>query len=475
MRRLRLAQATLLMLVSFGSWMSPAQAAEEEQYYELMKTFVDTFEQIERNYVKEVDRRELLEAAVRGMLLKLDPYSSYIDAEELDRFNQQVEQEFGGVGIQVTVDPKTRQLTVMTPLPGTPAYEAGVRAGDRIMEIMGKPTSEFPEGQELETAVRMLKGKPGEEVELGVMHEGENTIEKLRMKRDIIHVSTCLGDCYNPDGSWNYLLDPDKKIGYIRLTHFSRNTAEELEKSIKNLQEHGMRALILDLRFNPGGLLRAAVEVSDLFLEEGNIVSTKGRNTEEQVWSATKPGTYTGFPMIVLVNRYSASASEIVSAALQDHKRAIIIGERTWGKGSVQNVIELEGGSTALKLTTAGYHRPSGKNIHRFPDSKETDEWGVVPDTPFEVKLTMKEMEQYLNYRRERDVLRKNGPPESAFQDPQLVKAIDVVLGELGERPASAEEPANAQKAEQPKEKGEDEKDSSATLPRLPLSLPRAG
>ena len=148
-----------------------------------------------------------------------------------------------------------------------------------------------------------------------------------------------------------------------------------------------MRGLILDLRFNPGGLLAAAIEVSDLFIATGRIVSTKGRNSPERVWDAQKEGTFDGFPMVVLVNRYSASASEIVAACLQDHKRAVIVGERTWGKGSVQNVIELEDGHSALKLTTAGYRRPSGKNIHRFPDAKESDEWGVMPDNGYEVKL----------------------------------------------------------------------------------------
>ncbi|MEX0713263.1 MAG: S41 family peptidase, partial [Pirellulales bacterium] len=163
--------------------------------------------------------------------------------------------------------------------------------------------------------------------------------------------------------------------------------------------------LILDLRGNPGGLLTSAIEIADLFLEEGVIVSTSGRNSAKRSWDARKPGTFTGFPMAVLVNRYSASASEIVSAALQDHKRAVVIGERTWGKGSVQNVIELENGKSALKLTTASYQRPNGHNIHRFPDAKETDEWGVVPDPGFEVKLEDEELIALLRYRRDRDIL----------------------------------------------------------------------
>jgi carboxyl-terminal processing protease len=171
------------------------------------------------------------------------------------------------------------------------------------------------------------------------------------------------------------------------------------------LQKTGLKGLILDLRFNPGGLLNSAIEVSDLFISSGRIVSTKGRNTPERVWDAQKEGTFEGFPMAILVNHYSASASEILSACLQDHERAVVIGERTWGKGSVQNVIELEGGKSALKLTTASYHRPSGKNIHRFPDSKDSDEWGVLPDSGYDLKLTNSQTERMVRDRRERDKL----------------------------------------------------------------------
>ena len=200
------------------------------------------------------------------------------------------------------------------------------------------------------------------------------------------------------------------------MTAFSRDTAGELQRALEQLQSAGMRGLILDLRFNPGGLLNAAIEVSDLFISEGRIVSTKGRSTPERSWDAHKAGTFEGFPMVVLVNRFSASASEIVSACLQDHKRAVIMGERTWGKGSVQSVIELEDGKSALKLTTAAYFRPSGKNIHRFPDAKDQDEWGVMPDKGFELKLSDKEIVELIQDRRNRDILR-NGNAEQPPSD----------------------------------------------------------
>lgn len=465
--RLAIAFALLSGLASRGAVLIAADETPDPNYYEMMKLFVDTFEQIDRNYVKEVDRRELIEAAMRGMIAKLDPYSSYIDPDELERFNSDVEQEFGGIGIQVTIDVKTRQLMVMTPLPGTPAYKAGIRAGDRVIEIDGKPTNEFPEGREMDSAVKMMRGKPGEPVKVLILHEGSATPEALEITRAVIKTPTVLGDHYNSDGSWSYFLDDPDKIGYLRLTHFSRNSAEEMEAALEQMQKDGMKALVLDLRFNPGGLLQSAVAIADLFIESGKIVSTKGRNTEEQVINAHKPGTIPfpkEFPIVVLVNRYSASASEILSACLQDHTEgpyiAKIVGERTWGKGSVQNVIELDSGKSALKLTTASYHRPSGKNIHRFPNSKETDEWGVMPDENYIVKLQVPEMEAYLDYRRERDVLRTDGTiAKSDYKDPQLEKGLAWVREKLtGVKPAD-EKPADAA---DPTKKDEQKKDAAA-------------
>ncbi len=457
--------------------------------YALMQVFVDTFEQIDRNYVKGVDRRELIEAAIRGMLAELDPYSNYISPEDLSGFNEDVEQEFGGIGIQVQYKPDSRQLVVMTPLPGSPAFKAGVLAGDTIAEIEGQPLSEFPKNKELQTAVSMLKGKPGVEVTIGVVHMGGTEIEQIKITREVIRLKTVLGSRYRSDGTWDYLIDGADKIGYIRLSHFSRRTAEELRGALRDLKKAGMQGLVLDLRFNPGGLLTAAVEVSDLFIESGKIVSTKGRNTAEQTRSAKRFGTYSGFPMAVLVNRFSASASEIVSAALQDHKRAIVVGERTWGKGSVQNVIEIEDGSSALKLTTASYHRPSGKNIHRFPDSKEEDEWGVMPDEGYNIRFSNEQMLGLNRSQRDREVIRPEpSEKESAdgdaageettgeettdeaaepeFVDTQLAKALEYIHERL--HPAE-EDPA----PESDKPKAEPEsKDAAAVRPPLRRPLP---
>ena len=371
----------------------------DDEYYELFRSFADTVDQVERNYVQEVDRRELMEAAIKGVLSKLDPYSSYIGPEEFGGFKTSVESQFGGIGIQITVD--DGQLKVLSPLVGTPAYRAGIQAGDRIIKIGDEPTK----GIDVEQAVQKLKGEAGTTVTFTVLHALNNREETVTLKREVIHIDTVLGDRRKPNDEWEFMFDADKGIGYIRLTAFSRDTAADLRKALDELVGRNLRGLILDLRFNPGGLLNSAVDVADLFLPDGKIVSTKGRTIPERSWEAKKEGTFEGFPMVVLVNRYSASASEIVSAALQDHNRAVVIGERTWGKGSVQNVIELESGKSALKLTTASYQRPNGHNIHRFPDAKESDEWGVKPNDGYEIKLSDRESGRLYQYRRQRDIL----------------------------------------------------------------------
>ncbi len=409
--------------------------AKRDEDYELMRLFADTFEQIERNYVKDVDRRQLIQAAIRGMVTQLDPYSNYISPEELKRFNQEVEQEFGGIGVQM--DSIAPPLRVMSPLPGTPAYKAGLKTGDLFMEIDGKSTQGFS----LNDAIRLLQGKPGTDVTIGVQHAGSDKVEQIKITRALIQVATVLGDTHKADDSWNFFVDADNKLAYIRLTQFGRRSADELQETLESLKEAGMKGLVLDLRFNPGGLLGQATKIADMFLESGTIVSVKGRNTDNRVWSAEKEGTFSGFPMAVLINRGSASASEIVSAALQDHKRAVLVGERSWGKGSVQNVIELEGGSSALKLTTAQYLRPNGRNIHKFPGAKDDEEWGVAPDPDHKIELSLRELQEYSDYRRQRDVIGGTAP-KTEFKDRQLDHALAYLKSELtGEKKEAAKAP----------------------------------
>jgi carboxyl-terminal processing protease len=408
MERRRWHCGSFILLLALGLGAAPLVADEPaknakpgDEDYELYQIFADTIDQVERNYVKDISRRELMEAAIQGVLGKLDPYSNYISPDDIGRFKSTVESQFGGIGIQIGME--NGRLKVMSPLVGTPAYRAGLEAGDLILEIDGHKT----DGIQIDEAVKRLKGEAGTKVTLVIQHPNSTKSETLTITREWVHIDTVLGDRRKGDDAWDFMLDRDKRIGYVRISAFSRDTAQDLKKVLVELQNEGLRGLIVDLRFNPGGLLTSAIEVSDLFVADGRIVSTKGRNTPERTWEAEKEGTFEGFPMAVLVNHYSASASEIFSACLQDHKRAVVIGERTWGKGSVQNVIELEGGKSALKLTTASYHRPSGKNIHRFPDSKEGDEWGVRPDAGFELALNRQQTEQLLADRRKRDVVRR--------------------------------------------------------------------
>jgi carboxyl-terminal processing protease len=438
-----------------------APSEEKSRDYGNMKLLVDVMEQVRKNYVTELtpdQERKLFEDMINGGLERLDPHSAYINPHDLKQFDKSSKGSFGGIGIQLGTDRQNHgQLTVISPMVGTPAYEKGVLAGDAILKIEGKST----EGMRIGEAVDLITGDIGKDITLTIQHEGAKEPIDVTITRAEIKVQSVMGDQRKPDNpkAWEYMLDKENRIGYIRLTAFSENAAQELRDAVAELEKDGVRGLILDLRNNPGGLLEQAVKVSDLFLTEGPIVTIKGRNDKEKVYEAHEAGTMLvpaeKYPMVVLVNKFAASASEIVSAALQDHKRAVVIGERSYGKGSVQNVIKLdegEHGKSALKLTTASYWRPSGKNIHRFPDSKESDEWGVKPNEGFEVPMKDEERLEYLIYRNDRDVVRgKNAPAKSEekkeekkdeakdgdkkekkpFEDRVLQKALDYMRGEI--------------------------------------------
>jgi carboxyl-terminal processing protease len=431
-----------------------APTRERDKDYELVRLLVDVLHEVRTKYVVEVNperERKLVEDMINGGLERLDPHSQYINPHDYKQFDKQSEGKFGGVGIQVGFDRQNRgQLTVISPMAGTPAYEAGVLAGDIILKIDGKPT----DNMRMSEAVDMIQGEPGSKVTLSVVREGVKEPKDIPITRAIIKVPCVLGDLRKPDNpkEWDFFLDKKERIAYIRLTTFSKTAASELRTVVEGLEKDGVRGLILDLRNNPGGLLRAAVEISDMFLNEGVIVSTKGRNHKDEVYHAKPEGTLlTGpngdVPIVVLINKFSASASEIVSAALQDHKRAVVVGERSYGKGSVQNIILMENDTSALKLTTASYWRPSGKNIHRFPDKKDfeaakidPDEWGVKPSEGMDVKMKDEERLAYMAHRSDRDIVRskpkapemdKDGKPKPPFVDRVLQKALEAVKKEI--------------------------------------------
>lgn len=412
---------------------SPEETPDDElDDFELQKLLIDTLDRVEASYVKPISRRELIEAAIRGVLSELDPYSNYIPPEQMDRFETEMENEFGGVGIRVEM--RDGRLIILTPIAQTPAFESGILAGDQILKIDGEPIK----GLSIDEAIRRMKGDVGTDLTLELQHAGEDGPYEVTLTREMIEVETVLGYQRRHDGTWRYFIDDDqKKIAYIRLTAFSRRTGTILRRTLADLQNQGMQGMILDLRFNPGGLLTTAIEVCDLFVSEGTIVSVKGRVSEEREWKATRRGTYEGFPMAVLVNRYSASASEITSACLQDHDRGVIIGERTWGKGSVQSVMKMEDGDSALKITTAAYHRPSGKNIHRLPDSTDDDVWGVMPAKKWRMRMNTAQVSSLLNRFRQCEIIPRTQQSEkpiklSSIGDEHLRMALKHLRSQSG-------------------------------------------
>jgi carboxyl-terminal processing protease len=415
---------------------------ERDQHYELVKLVVDVLSEVDQNYVRELDpdaRRKLVEDMINGGLERLDLHSGFMNAQEFKQFERKSRGKFGGIGIQVTLDRVTGNLVVTTPIAGTPAFAAGILAGDQIMKIDGQSIDSVRNSEVIE----LIQGDPGTAVTLTVLHSGETKPVDITMARAIIEVETVCGDhrkLENPK-EWEYVIDSEKKIAYIRLIEFDEPTAPTLKTVLERLEADGIRGLVLDLRGNPGGLLTSAVEVADFFLTDGKIVSTRGRRQQDRVYTAKAGGTLfeppDQHPIAVLIDRSSASASEIVAAALQDHNRAVIVGERSYGKGSVQNVFSMENQTTALKLTTQSYWRPSGKNIHRFPDSKESDDWGVRPNAGFEVTQSDSERIAFLNSRRQRDILAgKNGSAKNEELKPgtdkALEKAIEYLRSKLG-------------------------------------------
>ncbi len=406
---------SVFFLVAMGGFLAWAfagaaqqQTSDEEQLFQQYDRFIEILRIVQKQYVHEVDTKKMFSDAIRGMLAGLDPFSDYIPEEDMDEFNKATRGKFGGIGIQIGM--RRGMLTVISPLEDTPAFREGVLAGDVILEIDGKTA----DGVTLNEAVKILTGEPGTRVTIKVRHlTGE--FADITITRAIIEVQTVKGLRRDADDRWVWMLDPEKKIGYIRVSSFVDSTVAELRAALDGLLADGMKALVLDLRFNPGGQLRVALDMCDLFLDKGVIVQTRGRASPHWEATATAEGTLPYFPLVVLVNSFSASASEIVAGALQDHNRVIIVGERTFGKGSVQNVIPLEGEQAALKLTTSKYYLPNGRNIHREEDMTDADEWGVIPDILVPVKP--EEYVGVVRVRQEADILH-NGQKEKGGAAP---------------------------------------------------------
>jgi carboxyl-terminal processing protease len=323
--------------------------------YQSLETFANILTIVQRNYVKEVETEKLITGAIEGMLGSLDPHSSYLTGDAYRELQTETEGRFGGLGLEITV--RNGVLTVISPIEGTPAARAGVQPGDQVVGIDDRSTEELG----LADAVKRLRGPKGSSVTISVRREGQEKLLKFTIVRDVIEISSVRAHVL------------ESGFLYARIAQFQDRTSENLRAALAKEQPGGesIKGFVLDLRNNPGGLLNQAVGVSDLFLDSGLIVYTDGRQDQQkQKFSASRENSRTGFPMVVLVNGGSASASEIVAGALQDHKRALILGTKTFGKGSVQTILPL-GGRSALRLTTAEYFTPNGRSIHDI---------GIQPD-----------------------------------------------------------------------------------------------
>jgi carboxyl-terminal processing protease len=369
--RERLAWSICLILVCVLAFQLPghSSSADRDDDYSFVRTLVDIHRRVSVNYVDAVDENKLRGAAIDGMLGELDPFSVYIPPAHREDFDRMLEGSFKGVGIQLNQLPDG-EVEVVTPIDGSPAFKAGVQAGDVIEKVNGDAI----DASRLPDVVKKISGPLGTEVKLRVRHTTGDE-EELSMHREEIVVPTVKGFARNPDNTWDWYVCDNPKIAYLRITQFTPDTYENVKNALTPLIGH-MQGLILDLRFNPGGRLDQAIQILDLFVDHGTLLSTKGRNRAEQIITADGTHTLPKFPMAVLVNEHSASASEIVAGSLMDNKRAIVIGTRSYGKGSVQEVIPLEDNGGELKLTVAYYYLPSGRLVHR---KKDATDWGVDP------------------------------------------------------------------------------------------------
>ncbi len=386
---------------------------------------------------EDLDNHKDIDHALQRMLGRLDPYTTYIDPETVKRFETEYRGEFTGIGVQIRKDLATDMLQVVTPIKGSPSYRKGLMAGDLIMTLTrpvdsdGNPLNP-PEVLQtkdlaLNEAVKKILGQAGTKITLTVKREGVPKPFDVEITRSRIELESVFGVKRKGNDSWDYMIDPVNKIGYVRLSSFAKNTASDLTEVVRQLKRDGMKALILDLRFNPGGLLTSATEISDLFIKDEEIVSVRPRVGAPDVYRGKEEGSQLDFPMVCMVNGFSASASEIVSACLQDHKRAVIVGERSYGKGSVQNIADFADGK--IKLTIASFWRPSGKNLNKSSTSgKDDEEWGVTPDKGFLVELTRKEREDLAEHQRNTEIIPRRDMPTkekpTEFKDRQLEVAL---------------------------------------------------
>jgi carboxyl-terminal processing protease len=374
--------------------------------YEQLRLFTEVLSIVQKQYVDEVPPKDLIYSAIKGTLRGLDPHSSFLDPENYKEMQVETSGSFGGLGIEITL--RDDVLTVVSPIDGTPAYRAGLQPGDRIVKIDGLATKDM----QLSDAVKRMRGKPGTKVTISIVREGMTEPKDVDITREQIRVHSVRTQ------------DLGQGVAYIKLRQFQEQSSHDLEQALEKFAKDGMKALVLDLRNNPGGLLTAAVEVAEKFVADGKlVVYTEGRVRNQNMrFSAHAKRPYSAIPMVVLVNQGSASASEIVAGALQDHGRATVVGTQSFGKGSVQTIIPLSDGS-GLRLTTAKYFTPKGRSIHGK---------GITPDIVVEIP------KETVVVRDKSAPLPSANPVEDLKKDIQLQRALDVIktMGVLGQRAA---------------------------------------
>lgn len=389
---------------------------------------------VEDYYINKVAPEDLYVAAMDGIVSKLDKFSDFIPPQRYEEFQATIEQHFGGIGILIEGPPSVQRLTVISPIPGTPAYKAGIQAGDIILEIDGQST----EGLEATKATGIMRGPVGSTVQLVLQRMDSAERISLMIPRADIEINSVYGDHIREDSSWDFFLEEDSRVAYMRISMFGERTVKEFKAALESVRDQA-KAVIIDLRYNPGGVLPASVQMCDMLVDRGVIVRTKGRKRlfDNELSATPALALDKSIPIVVLVNGDSASASEIMAGCLQDLGRAKIAGTRTFGKGTVQQVFELENDNSALKFTTARFLRPSGKNIHRTDEMTESDEWGITPEAELNVPIT--DLEHiYLNRRwlmrgDPRSLLRGERPPEPPFAaDRQLEAAVQYLWNSIG-------------------------------------------
>ena len=369
----------ILSLFIIIFYFSAANAANEDNIYKKIDLFSEVLDKINKEYVDEINQSEAMDAAINGVLQSLDPYSAYMSPESFENMQTETSGEFGGLGIEVGMEHGV--VKVISPIDNSPASKVGVKAGDYIVKINDIQV----QGKTLTEAVELMRGPVGTDIEITVRRRGEKKALTFVITRDIIEVSSVKSEI------------KDEKTGYMRLTSFNENSGDQIKNKIKEFKKNGkIENYILDLRNNPGGLLSQAIKISDFFLDNGEIVSTKSkRKYENRKWFAKKGDILKSNTLVVLINYGSASASEIVAGALQDHKRAILIGESTYGKGSVQSIIPLKNNG-AIRLTVSKYYLPSGKSISDVgvtPDievDESSDEFRINTETDNQLSFALK-------------------------------------------------------------------------------------